>query len=235
MANPTLPYANFADRLIDESPDALIALSVAGRVLSWNRGAETIFGYAAEEAVGRTLDELVVPQDRVVEAHAALKKAVETGSVLFETLRRRKDGALIYVAVSESFVKEPCHEPFIAVSKKDVTRLRLLTEQQTIEAKFCGLPPSLLKNAFLTNMSHELRSPLIAIIGFADLMHKGKIGPVSNEQHEYLGDILTSARQLLRLINDILDRAKVESSVREASPSRSSEFPSQEGTARDGR
>jgi len=53
--------AAFAERLIDESPDALLALSTSGLVLSWNRGAESIFGYPASEAVGRMLDELVVP------------------------------------------------------------------------------------------------------------------------------------------------------------------------------
>src|ERR1700761_2077787 len=60
-------------------------------------------------------------------------------------------------------------------------------------------------------MSHELRTPLNAIIGFTALMHSGKAGPIAPTHHEYLGDILTSARHLLQLINDILDLAKVES------------------------
>jgi signal transduction histidine kinase len=67
------------------------------------------------------------------------------------------------------------------------------------------------KSQFLANMSHELRTPLNAIIGFSELMHDGKIGgPASAEQKEYLGDILTSARHLLQLINDILDLSKVD-------------------------
>src|SRR5213079_622745 len=67
-----------------------------------------------------------------------------------------------------------------------------------------------LKSEFLANMSHELRTPLNAIIGFSELIHDGKLGPVSAEHKEYLGDILTSARHLLALINDVLDLAKVE-------------------------
>ena len=68
-----------------------------------------------------------------------------------------------------------------------------------------------LKSEFLANMSHELRTPLNGIIGFAELMHDGKVGPVSAQHKEFLGDILTSSRHLLQLINDVLDLAKVES------------------------
>jgi signal transduction histidine kinase len=68
-----------------------------------------------------------------------------------------------------------------------------------------------LKSQFLANMSHELRTPLNAIIGFSELMYEGRVGPVSAEHREYLGDILTSGRHLLQIINDILDLAKVES------------------------
>jgi two-component system, sensor histidine kinase and response regulator len=75
-----------------------------------------------------------------------------------------------------------------------------------------------LKSEFLANMSHELRTPLNAIIGFAQLMHDGKVGAVSAQHQEYLGDILGSARHLLQLINDILDLSKVEAGKMEFSP-----------------
>jgi signal transduction histidine kinase/CheY-like chemotaxis protein len=67
-----------------------------------------------------------------------------------------------------------------------------------------------LKSEFLANMSHELRTPLNAVIGFSELMQDGVAGPVSTEQHEFLNDILSSAKHLLRLINDVLDLSKVE-------------------------
>jgi signal transduction histidine kinase len=67
-----------------------------------------------------------------------------------------------------------------------------------------------MKSEFLANMSHELRTPLNGIIGFAELMHNGRVGKVTETHKEYLGDILTSARHLLQLINDVLDLAKVE-------------------------
>jgi protein-histidine pros-kinase len=71
------------------------------------------------------------------------------------------------------------------------------------------LEASRLKSEFLANMSHELRTPLNAIIGFAELMASGKIPP--SDFPEYFDDILNSARHLLRLINDVLDLAKIES------------------------
>ncbi|HEY7220004.1 MAG TPA: response regulator [Candidatus Binatia bacterium] len=75
-----------------------------------------------------------------------------------------------------------------------------------------------LKSEFLANMSHELRTPLNAIIGFAQLLHDGKVGPVSADQQEFLNDVLTSADHLLQLINDVLDLAKVESGKLEFNP-----------------
>jgi signal transduction histidine kinase len=74
------------------------------------------------------------------------------------------------------------------------------------------------KSEFLANMSHELRTPLNGIIGFAELMYDGRVGPMLAEHQEYLGDILTSGRHLLDLLNDILDLAKVESGKMELRP-----------------
>jgi signal transduction histidine kinase/HPt (histidine-containing phosphotransfer) domain-containing protein len=68
-----------------------------------------------------------------------------------------------------------------------------------------------LKNEFLANMSHELRTPLNAIIGFSELFHDGKLGPITEKQKHYVADTLSSGRHLLGLINDVLDLAKVES------------------------
>ncbi|HKD77003.1 MAG TPA: ATP-binding protein, partial [Ktedonobacterales bacterium] len=88
---------------------------------------------------------------------------------------------------------------------RDMTSRRQL-ERRTQEA----IEATRMKSEFLANMSHELRTPLNGIIGFAELMHDGKVGPISEDHQEYLGDILTSARHLQQLINDVLDLAKVE-------------------------
>ncbi|GEM_PF-1506178 len=69
---------------------------------------------------------------------------------------------------------------------------------------------SRMKSEFLANMSHELRTPLNAIIGFSQLMIDRKVGHMNEKQSEYLGDILDGGMHLLRLINDVLDLAKIE-------------------------
>ncbi len=74
------------------------------------------------------------------------------------------------------------------------------------------------KSELLASMSHELRTPLNAIIGFTELLHDGQVEPGAAEHHEFLGDILTSARHLLQLINDVLDLAKVEAGKLELRP-----------------
>jgi PAS domain S-box-containing protein len=142
MGKPVWPRSanTFADDLINESPDALLALSLDGRILVWNRGAEAIFGYSAAEAVGTPIDQLVVPEERRAEAQQAMTEVIEKGAVLLETIRRRKDGASIAVDSTMRLVRLPGGAPsFIAVSKKDVTQLKRLRAQQAIDATFRSL------------------------------------------------------------------------------------------------
>lgn len=74
------------------------------------------------------------------------------------------------------------------------------------------------KSSFLANMSHELRTPLNAIIGFAELLYDGAVPPEAPQHKEFLGDILSSGRHLLQLINDVLDLSKVEAGKLEFRP-----------------
>ena len=91
---------DFDKFLLDESPDAVIATSREGKVLYWSKGAEAVFGYTRAEAVGRAINELIVPPERVDEEQKILREALETGFSAYESVRRRKDGSPVYVDIS---------------------------------------------------------------------------------------------------------------------------------------
>jgi signal transduction histidine kinase len=99
----------------------------------------------------------------------------------------------------------------VALCYKDVTAQRELDDER-------ALLRTLFESEFLAAMSHELRTPLNAIIGFSELMFYGRVAPESPEHHEFVGDILTSSRHLLQLINDVLDLAKIEAGKLELRP-----------------
>ncbi|MET0163520.1 MAG: PAS domain S-box protein [Vicinamibacterales bacterium] len=125
-----------SQRLLDASPDALFTVADDGRVLSWNRGAESMFGFTPQEAMGRRITDLTVLDERRGEASTDLRCALATGVVAGERLRRRKDGTLIPVSV---LMHRADDELLIAVCERDITVLRRLREVEASEAKFRSL------------------------------------------------------------------------------------------------
>jgi signal transduction histidine kinase len=98
----------------------------------------------------------------------------------------------------------------IMTVKLQATIDELKSAKKLAEEGFQAKVANKAKSDFLANMSHELRTPLNHIIGFTELVVDQKIGELNEMQSEYLGDVLTSSRHLLSLINDILDLSKVE-------------------------
>jgi PAS domain S-box-containing protein len=236
---------SFLNNILESSTAySIIAEDLEGKILAWNEGARLNYGYTAEEMIGKQNTRILhAPED--IESgrlQAVLDAALRTGkeegvlesvrkngerfpASLALTLRKDKLGSPVgYVLISKDISEQRREAGLRSKNVELEEKNRLLHEGlrsknvELVEQNRLLQKTTLIKSEFLANMSHELRTPLNAIIGFTELMYLGKVGSVSPEHKEYLGDILTSSRHLLQLINDILDLAKVESGKMEFHP-----------------
>jgi protein-histidine pros-kinase len=195
--------------ILEAAPDAMFIVDKDGRIVLLNAQAEKLFGYSKGELLGRAVETLIPTkfQSRHPGLRADFFTAPKTRTMGagLDLYALRKDGSEFPAEISLSPTETP-QGIFVTAAIRDVTERKRLLEEDNRRMQEANR----LKSEFLANMSHELRTPLNAIIGFSELMVNGKVGPLSDEHKEYLNDILTSARHLLQLINDVLDLTKVE-------------------------
>jgi PAS domain S-box-containing protein len=129
-----------AEELWDETPDAILAISADNTVLCWNRAAVSMFGYTRAEAIGQKLSDLIVPADHLADEQSILADVLVRNHVTYESMRRRKDGSLVYVSASSKAVKDANGQlRFIVSTQQDVTHLKVLRAAKLVEAKFRDL------------------------------------------------------------------------------------------------
>ena len=196
------------------SLDALVLIDAGGRVLFWNAAAEEMFGYRAEEVLGKDVHQLIAPPEDRAAAAEGMRHFAATGqgkvvdSVLeFEALR--KDGTRFPIGRAVAAFAH-AGRWFAVAGIRDITeRKKAETDLKMANAKLQDLGK--LKDKFLGMAAHDMRNPLVSIRGFSEMMVEGDLGPVSGPQREFLGIIQNTAQEMLTLINDLLDISVIES------------------------
>ncbi|TWT90065.1 Signal transduction histidine-protein kinase BarA [Pseudobythopirellula maris] len=188
--------------------DAIIACSLDGEIRSWNRGAEEIYGYSRQQALGESLS-LITPADRTDELQSLAEQAV-AGDALepFDTVRVRQSGQEFPAAIRGFPIRDAEGSVVgFATVERDVSD-RVDAADALHNALAAAQEANAAKTRFLANVSHELRTPMNAIVGMTALALEEKLSP---ELRDYLETIRDSSDAMLHLVNDVLDLSKFDS------------------------
>ncbi len=210
-AKEAAEYSELRTRMIvDNALDGVVTMNAEGLITGWNGQAEGIFGWSAQEVIGRVLADTIIP-GQYRQAHTeGLRRFLSTGEgpVLnrrLEITALHRDGHELPVELAISPLKFETTVTFSAFIRDITERKRSEEEQQ--KAKEAAEAANRAKSEFLANMSHEIRTPMNGIIGMTELAMDTDLTP---EQREYLDAVKTSGESLLTIINDILDFSKIE-------------------------
>jgi PAS domain S-box-containing protein len=178
------------------------------RVIFWNPFSERLYGYTREEALGRRLEDLIIPdpmRDEVV-SHVQLWIEDKIPIQSAELVLRDKHGGDVEVYSSHLMHETADGRREMYCVDVDLTDVKRM-ERELTAARDAAESASRAKSAFLANMSHEIRTPLNGIMGMLQLMNTDQ---VTGDQARCLEIALTSCKNLTRLLADILDLSRVE-------------------------
>ena len=179
--------------IVSSSNDAIIGQTSNGLITSWNRGAEKLFGYTVNQAIGRNIA-MLIPEDQLKELENVTLPGVTTENL--ETVLVGKDRKPKDVSIASSpIVDADSNVVGSSIIARDITE-RKEAERRVSE--------------FYSTVSHELRTPLTSIRGALGLIGGGVIKLGTDESMELIQIAMESSDRLIRLINDILDLKKIE-------------------------
>jgi PAS domain S-box-containing protein len=189
--------------IVESSDDAIISKDLHGTITSWNRAAEMMFGFTAEEQIGRSIL-TIIPPDREGEERTVISK-IKRGEIVdhYETVRRRKDGSVFDISLTISPIRDESGT-IVGASKiaRDITE-RQRAAQAIADARLDAEEANRLKDEFLATLSHELRTPLNALVGYTRMLRDGQI--TGDQQARAFLILERNASLLTRLVDDMLD------------------------------
>jgi PAS domain S-box-containing protein len=208
--------------LIESNVDALITTDPSGIISDVNKQMEALTGFKRDELIGVPFKNCFTDAAR---AEAGIKRVLmETKLTDYELTARARDGKETVVSYNATtFYDRDRTLQGVFAAARDITERKILdralqdTNLALQGAKLAAEKANLAKSDFLSNMSHELRSPLNAILGFAQLM-ESSTPPPTPAQRQSIDQILQAGWYLLALINEILDLALIESGKLSLSP-----------------
>jgi len=198
--------------ILDTTADGIVMFDAEGNLNSCNRSAEALFGYDGNELVKRNLVELFAPEsERVVRDYLESIKGAGVASLLEhgrDVLGRASRGGIIPLSMTMGRTRHDGPN-FFAVFR-DLSQTRK-SESELQQARRLADRAANAKADMLARISHEVRTPLNAIIGFAEVMIGERFGALGNERYvEYMKDIRASGERVIAIINDLLDLSRIE-------------------------
>jgi PAS domain S-box-containing protein len=194
--------------IVESSDDAIVSKNLQGTITSWNKAAERIFGYTAEEAIGRPIA-ILAPPGRGDEMPAILDQIKQGRRVdHYETIRRTKDGQLLNVSLTISPIRD-ADGRIVGASKiaRNITEKKLAEGTLTAQAELLARSNADLEEfAYFT--AHDLQEPLRGISAMSELLERRYGGQLDADANELIGHIVDSAARMRNLICDLLKYSK---------------------------
>jgi hypothetical protein len=208
--------ANLLASIVESSDDAIISKNLNGIIMSWNRGAERLFGYTASEAIGKPII-ILIPPDRLAEEPEIIERLKRGERVdHFETVRVRKDGTHLNISLTISPVKD-ADGTIVGASKiaRDITA-SVRQEQALKEANTALEQANADLQQFAYSASHDLQEPLRMVTVYSQLLKETFADKLGAAGDEYIGHAVQGAARMETLLRDLRTYMQVSTANQDA-------------------